>query len=165
MTRRHGAVLSRDDRGSLPKVDVLTPTQRRYCMSRIRGRDTRPEMCLRRALWQCGLRYRLHASIPGRPDIVFTRAMVAVFVDGCFWHGCPQHAVLPRNNRAFWRQKLLANRRRDRKVNATLSAAGWNVFRIWEHEIRSSAQDIAERIAAAVLATRRSGATALGAVR
>lgn len=82
-----------------------------------------------------GLRYRLHApSLPGRPDIAFATAKVAVFVDGCFWHACPAHGVLPRNNRAWWRQKLVANRRRDREKDRQLQALGWRTIHVWEHQ-------------------------------
>ncbi len=70
-----------------------------------------------------------------RPDFVFPKLRLAVFVDGCFWHGCPRHATKPRHNAAFWRRKLAANRTRDRRVNRTLRAAGWRVLRIWEHEL------------------------------
>jgi DNA mismatch endonuclease (patch repair protein) len=70
-----------------------------------------------------------------RPDFVFRRTRLAIFVDGCFWHGCPKHATKPKNNRAFWRRKLTANKSRDRLVNATLRRAGWRVLRIWEHEL------------------------------
>jgi DNA mismatch endonuclease (patch repair protein) len=70
-----------------------------------------------------------------RPDFVFRNLRLAVFVDGCFWHACPIHATKPRNNAAFWRKKLSANRARDRKVNRTLRATGWGVLRVWEHEL------------------------------
>ncbi|MBI5692843.1 MAG: hypothetical protein HZC55_22420 [Verrucomicrobia bacterium] len=74
-------------------------------------------------------------SDPDRPDFLFPRAKLAVFVDGCFWHGCPLHATWPKQNAAFWRKKLLANRRRDREVNRLLRRAGWRVLRIWEHAL------------------------------
>ena len=84
--------------------DVLTPSQRSYCMSRIRAQHTAPEMRLRAALFDLGLRYRLKSTLPGRPDIVFHRSRVVVFVDGCFWHCCPDHSTKPRTNAAFWRK-------------------------------------------------------------
>jgi DNA mismatch endonuclease (patch repair protein) len=77
-----------------------------------------------------------------RPDIVFTRRRVAVFVDGCFWHGCPEHGELPVANRAFWRGKLERNALRDKRVDAALSAAGWRVVRVWEHERPADAADV-----------------------
>ena len=122
-------------------------------MSRIRGRDTKPELMLRRALWRAGLRYRLHSRLPGRPDIVFPARRVVVFVDGCFWHQCPQHATLPRKNREFWQAKLGGNRRRDAEINARLSAEGWTVLRVWEHEIREDVAPVAGRIARMLRAT------------
>ena len=95
-------------------------------------------MLLRRALWARGLRYRVdRAPLPGirrRADIVFGPARVAVFVDGCFWHSCPQHATLPRSNRDWWKEKLAVNVERDRDTDSKLSEAGWTVLRVWEHE-------------------------------
>lgn len=105
-------------------------------MSRIRGRDTRPEQVLRRALWASGLRYRLHAPTPGgRADLIFPSARVAVLVDGCFWHGCPFHYVRPRSREDFWKAKLEENVARDRRQTLELEAQGWRVIRIWEHAI------------------------------
>ncbi len=79
--------------------------------------------------------WRRGSTLPGRPDFVFPRVKLAVFVDGCFWHGCPLHATWPKQNAAFWRKKLLANRRRDREVNRLLRRAGWRVLRLWEHAL------------------------------
>ncbi len=100
-------------------------------------RDTAPELALRRELWRRGLRYRVDvAPIRGRrrADVVFTRAKVAVYVDGCFWHRCPLHATTPRSNQEWWTAKLDANVARDRATDEELSAAGWTVVRVWEHE-------------------------------
>lgn len=116
-------------------VDVLTSAQRKYCMSRIRGKDTKPEIVLRKLLWAAGSRYRLKTRLPGRPDIVFPRRKLAIFVDGCFWHGCPKHAVMPKTNRAFWHKKLYRNMERDREVNQQLRKLGWRVVRLWEHQV------------------------------
>jgi DNA mismatch endonuclease (patch repair protein) len=111
-------------------------TQRR--MSRQRRRDTSPELALRSVLHRSGLRYRVHrkpvATLRREADIVFVRARVAVFVDGCFWHKCPQHATFPRNNRQWWRQKLDRNVERDRETDKALRAAGWLPMRVWEHD-------------------------------
>ncbi|MGD0815727.1 MAG: very short patch repair endonuclease [Verrucomicrobiota bacterium] len=79
--------------------------------------------------------WRRHRAVFGRPDFVFAKARVTVFVDGCFWHGCPKHSTVPATNRAFWIRKLTANRVRDRLVNRTLRGLGWRVLRIWEHEL------------------------------
>lgn len=127
-------------------VDVLTPEQRRRCMSRIKGSDTKPELALRRALWASGLRYRLKTKLPGKPDIVFPSAKVAVFVDGCFWHGCHEHSVKPKTNADFWSSKLATNKERDVRVNTELKTLGWVVLRFWEHEIKNDLDSVAERI-------------------
>ena len=118
------------------RADVLTPAQRIRCMSHVRSRNTGPELILRRALWRQGARYRLNSKLTGKPDLLFPSAHLAVFVDGCFWHGCPLHAAQPKTNAMFWRAKLEANKRRDIVVNATLAAEGWRVLRVWQHELR-----------------------------
>jgi len=117
------------------RADILTPQQRAYCMSRIRGRDTVPEIRFRKALWGLGVRYRAKNRLSGRPDIVIKNARIVVFVDGCFWHQCPKHFVMPRTRRQFWKNKIEGNKRRDRVVNKTLRRDGWTVLRFWEHEI------------------------------
>jgi DNA mismatch endonuclease (patch repair protein) len=106
-------------------------------MQATRQRNTPGELALRLALSRMGLRYRVDASLPGtrrRADVAFARAKVAVFVDGCFWHGCPEHGTWPKANAAWWRRKLEGNVARDRDTDAQLSALGWCVFRIWEHQ-------------------------------
>jgi len=111
---------------------------KRRAMSRQRRRDTGPELAVRRRLHALGYRYRVdHRPLPdlrARGDLVFTRARVVVFVDGCFWHRCPQHATSPRHNGEWWRAKLDANAARDRATDRRLGDAGWRVVRIWEHE-------------------------------
>jgi DNA mismatch endonuclease, patch repair protein len=104
-----------------------------------RRTDTKPELALRRALHKQGYRYRkdYRLDLTGarvRPDIAFTARRVAVFVDGCFWHCCPQHGSQPANNTWYWEPKLARNVARDRAADAALGAAGWSVVRIWEHE-------------------------------
>lgn len=107
-------------------------------MSRVRQMDTKPEVALRRALHASGLRYRVQIPVLNKPrrtaDIVFTRRRVAIFVDGCFWHGCPIHGTQPKTNGAFWREKIEANIERDADTTRRLEALGWLVVRIWEHE-------------------------------
>lgn len=131
-------------------VDVLTPAQRRYCMSRIRAKDTKPETKLRKALWCDALRYRVKNKLPGRPDIVFSRCKTVVFVDGCFWHMCPKHFSMPKKNRAFWKAKLKANADRDREIGKQLRKQGWRVMRFWEHEVVRNLDDCLTRIRSAV---------------
>lgn len=133
-------------------VDPLSRKQRSYCMSRVRGTGTKPEMLLRKALWAAGLRYRTHVDMPGRPDIVFIRAGLVVFVDGCFWHNCPIHGSIPQSNRDFWEPKIQRNVERDNEVSAELEASGWTVLRFWEHEINESLARVVERIMEAVAA-------------
>jgi DNA mismatch endonuclease (patch repair protein) len=117
-------------------------------MRRNRRRDSRAELALRRELHRRGLRFRVdfplrtsHCLV--RPDVVFTRARLAVFVDGCFWHCCPEHGNVPRANIDYWRLKLARNVTRDQTVDAALTTAGWQVLRAWEHEDPS---DIADRV-------------------
>ncbi|MFI2753690.1 very short patch repair endonuclease [Cellulomonas sp. P22] len=114
-------------------------------MSRLPRRDNDRERALRSALHARGFRYRVAYKIPGLPrrsiDIAFTRARVAVFLDGCFWHGCPEHGTQPRSNRDWWSQKIAANRGRDADTTAHLEAAGWRVVRIWEHRPLQDAVD------------------------
>lgn len=103
-----------------------------------KSRDTKPELHLRSELHRRGLRFRVDiAPVKGirrRADIVFTRARVAVFVDGCFWHGCPDHFIAPKSNAEYWRSKIQTNIERDRDTAQKLSAVGWEVLRFWEHE-------------------------------
>ena len=115
-------------------------------MARVRSRDTQAEIRLRKALWASGLRYRLHTRLPGSPDIAFTRQRVAVFVDGCFWHGCPIHYTPPVRNGDFWRQKLVRNTARDRADEENLAALGWRVMRFWEHEVRDDVGSVVKSI-------------------
>lgn len=126
--------------------DFLTQKQRSNLMSKIRGRNTRPEIALRHALWAMGIRYRLKSTLPGKPDIVVTKYKTAIFVDGCFWHHCPIHGHFPSSNKQFWRQKLNANMARDKRVTKSLKSAGWHVLRLWEHEVTKSADKVALKI-------------------
>lgn len=127
--------------------DVLTRQQRRYCMSRIRGRNTRPEVALRSALRAFGIHYRFGSHLPGRPDLVVSAARLAIFIDGCFWHQCPKHFVMPRTRHDFWRMKIERNTRRDRQVNEQLKQAGWKVIRVWEHDVKDRLPAACARIA------------------
>src|ERR1700754_2633802 len=131
-------------------VDVLSPEQRRRCMSRIRGSDTKPELLLRRALWAMGLRYRVKSGLSGRPDLTFARSRVVVFVDGCFWHACPQHRTVSKTNAVFWKTKIERNIQRDQEVTAALQSEEWLVLRFWEHEVERSLLRVVTRIERAV---------------
>ena len=128
-------------------ADVFTKAKRSEVMSRIRSRGNRDtELALARVFRRHGITgWRRQWEVRSaksevrrfrvRPDFVFPKLRLAVFVDGCFWHACPHHATQPRNHAVFWRKKLAANRARDRRVNRALRAAGWRVLRIWEHEL------------------------------
>jgi DNA mismatch endonuclease, patch repair protein len=132
----------------MPHVPTDPATSRR--MSTQRERDTACELALRRALWQLGYRYRKHYHLPGTRreiDIAFVKPRVAILVDGCFWHVCPEHGTVPRRNREWWQAKLSANVARDRDTDARLQSLGWTVIRLWEHV----ALDDAVRSALAVL--------------
>ncbi len=126
-------------------------------MSRQATTDTEPELALRRRLHAAGLRYRVNhpplAGLRRRADVVFTRQRVAVFVDGCFWHSCPQHSTAPKANASWWATKLEGNRTRDAETNRLLEDAGWIVLRFWEHEDPDSA---AASVVEAVRARQRS---------
>lgn len=109
-----------------------------------RRSGTRPEVAVRSALHRAGLRFRKDLPVPVqggrvRPDVVFTRARLAVFIDGCFWHSCPVHGTRPRANADFWAAKLKRNNERDRRDTGRLEEAGWTVLRVWEHEAHDSA--------------------------
>lgn len=119
-------------------ADVLTTEQRRLNMRRIRARDTKPEMLIRRGLHASGFRYRLHdRHLPGKPDLVFPRFHAVVLIHGCFWHGhdCPMFK-LPATRSEFWLAKITANRMRDEKVAQALKSLGWRVLTIWECSLR-----------------------------
>ncbi|MFH9978086.1 very short patch repair endonuclease [Streptomyces sp. NPDC017179] len=107
-------------------------------MSRQGSRDTAPEVAVRRLLHAAGLRYRVNVPVPGMPrrtiDIAFGKRKIAIFLDGCFWHGCPEHATHPKANSEWWRTKLDRNMSRDIETTGHLTEAGWTVLRFWEHE-------------------------------
>jgi DNA mismatch endonuclease (patch repair protein) len=123
-------------------VDVLTPEQRRLNMSRIRGRDTKPEMLIRRGIHALGMRYRLHnRDLPGSPDLVLRKFNVVIFVHGCFWHGhdCPMFRI-PSTRTEFWTSKIEANRARDERTQEALLALGWRILTVWECCLRGVAR-------------------------
>jgi DNA mismatch endonuclease, patch repair protein len=138
------------------KVPKASSEAARATMRANRGRDTGPELAVRRALHAMGLRYRVDHPLPfdrrRRADIAFTRAKVAVFIDGCFWHGCPEHGTTPRTNSRFWSEKIERNRERDTDTTKRLDELGWTVLRFWEHE---DPDESAERIARLVRRTSR----------
>ena len=131
--------MKRRDVKDTPRPSMVASSPRVSAqMSRLPRKDTKPEMALRRILFAEGFRYRLHERVPGLPrrtiDIAFPRARVAVFIDGCFWHGCPDHGMTPKANRDWWCRKIGHNRQRDAETSAHLSSLGWVVLRFWSHE-------------------------------
>ena len=129
-------------------ADTLTPSQRSEMMSRIRGRDTKPELQVRSILHRMGYRFTLdNRDMPGSPDIVLPRYDVAIFVHGCFWHrhaGC-RYASTPKTRRSFWIAKFEANTARDRRVTAALRRDGWRVWTVWECQLRAP-EKVASRL-------------------
>ena len=134
----------------------LTDARTSLRMSRQRRRDTNAEMTLRQLLHARGLRYRVNRALPGMPrrraDLTFPLQRVVVFVDGCFWHGCPEHQTKPKNNAAWWAAKLKRNIERDGETDAHMGELGWAVVRVWEHEDPECAAD---RVEAAVRSAHR----------
>lgn len=131
-------------------VDVMSAERRSLLMSRIRGKDTSPEVKVRKLLWRAGLRYRLHSKgLPGRPDLVFRKWQSVVFVHGCFWHrhsNCPLFR-LPKTRTSFWDEKLRRNQERDAAAIASLTTAGWRVAVAWECGVRVDAQAVGQYLA------------------
>lgn len=133
-----------------PDSWASSPATRRSMLGN-KGRDTKPELAVRRLLHAQGLRYRVNArplpELRRTADVVFRRQKLAVFIDGCYWHGCPVHYTAPRVNASFWSVKVQRNRERDADTNCSLGAAGWTVLRYWAHE---DPQVVAAAIAATV---------------
>jgi len=129
-------------------TDVMTREQRSVCMSRIRGRGNEATelklMVLFRGEGIMG--WRRHLALPGRPDFTFPLQRVVIFVDGCFWHGCPRCYQAPKHRAAFWRNKIERNRARDREVGGLLRARGWTVVRVWECRLRKSQDAVLARL-------------------
>lgn len=124
-------------------TDVLTPEQRKKNMSAIKGKNTKPEIKIRKLLWENSIRgYRIHYDLPGKPDITFTKYKIAIFIDGCYWHKCPECFREPKTNTEFWMKKINGNVERDQKITKELEDSGWTVLRFWEHEVRKDTENI-----------------------
>jgi DNA mismatch endonuclease (patch repair protein) len=136
-------------------------------MRAVPAKNTSVEVELRKLLWAAGLRgYRLHDErVPGHPDVIFPSARVAVFVDGCFWHGCSKCYRQPKSNKKYWRMKVQRNRDRDERVTAACRQQGWDVVRTWEHEIKGSPGRVTRRILAAIQRAAKTSAASHGAGR
>ncbi|UKK75273.1 very short patch repair endonuclease [Segatella bryantii] len=124
--------------------DILTNAQRHTCMAAIHSKDTKPEMVVRRWLWEHGFRYRLnHPRLPGKPDIVMRKYRTCIFVNGCFWHGhegC-RYYTKPKTNTEFWVNKVKRNKERDKTVKHQLSSMGWHSITIWECELKPKVRE------------------------
>ena len=140
--------------GKITPLDAAT----RRRMRSVGQADTAAEVAIRRILWARGLRYRKDrkplAMLRTKADLVLVGPRVAVYIDGCFWHGCPEHATWPKNNESFWRKKIETNMARDRRIDEELQAAGWLVVRVWEHEDPEGAARRVEEIVRARMRTR-----------
>ena len=120
-------------------MDTLSRTKRSEVMRLVKSKDTKIERVLRKALREMGYKFKKNVTgLPGKPDIVFEKEKVAVFVNSCFWHGCRRHCRMPNTNRAYWDKKIMGNRKRDRLVGIELRAREWRVIRIWEHDMKKS---------------------------
>jgi DNA mismatch endonuclease, patch repair protein len=127
----------------------LTLEQKCTMMSRFRKTNSGPELTLRRALERNGLTYQAYPKLPGSPDLVLSRARVAIFVQGCFWHGCPEHYRAPRSRRGYWSAKLAGNKSRDRAAARRLRKMGWHVVTAWECTLKKDPGVVLARIARA----------------
>ncbi len=126
-------------------TDVLTPKQRHHCMSRIRSKNTKPEILVRRFLFANGFRYRINVkNLPGTPDIVLRKYRTVIFVNGCFWHGhenC-KYFVLPKSNVDFWENKIARNQKRDKQKHVQLRLMGWHVISLWECQLKPKTREL-----------------------
>ena len=128
-------------------ADVLTKKQRSYNMTRIKSKNTGPELVLRKLLSKNKVRgYRIHSKIFGKPDLVFTKNRLVVFIDGCFWHKCPLCFVKPASRVEFWKEKITGNLKRDKEVNKFLLKNNWKVLRIWEHELKKNPEKAYQKV-------------------
>ena len=133
----------------MAKTDQLIPASKTVSgqMRRMPTKNSNPELRIRKALHARGLRYQLHRKdLPGKPDISFGPAKLAVFVDGCYWHNCPEHGTIPKNNREWWIEKFEQNRYRDRRKDQELEKLGWLPIHVWEHEDPRHATEKIQRL-------------------
>ncbi len=119
-------------------MDIFTKKKRSEIMSKVRNKDSKIEISLRKALWREGFRYRKNSTkYFGKPDIVLPKYKTVIFVDSCFWHGCKKHGTMPATSKEFWEKKITRNKERDKEVNRYYRKEDWRVIRVWEHEINS----------------------------
>ena len=133
-------------------TDIISSQKRSEIMRSVRSKDTKIEVLFRKELWAKGKRYRKNCrNVIGKPDIVFARKKIAIFIDSCFWHGCPYHCRMPNSNRSYWVEKIKRNRERDKKVTRHLKKNGWKVLRFWEHSIRKDLPGCLKKVCRAFL--------------
>jgi DNA mismatch endonuclease (patch repair protein) len=138
------------------KAGFYTTKQRSKTMSKIRGKNSKPELLLRKALWAKNIRFRIHRrDLPGRPDLIIDKYRLAIFVDGDFWHGYQWDIRKPKTNQGFWIPKIERNMQRDREVNDQLNLMGYTVMRFWENEIKDNLQACVNQVMLYVEAARR----------
>lgn len=126
-------------------MDNLTSAQRKKCMSHIKRRDTKAEVIFRKAIWNNGIKgYRIDVNLPGRPDIYFPRYKIAIFIDGCFWHKCPECFVEPKSNQEYWLPKIDRNVERDKENEIKLNQIDIDVIRFWEHDVKQNLDNIVD---------------------
>lgn len=127
-------------------VDIFTKKKRSEVMSRVKNKDSKIEIAFRKALWKEGFRYRKNATNHfGKPDIVLPKYKTVIFIDSCFWHGCPKHGSVPQTRKKFWQTKIEKNKKRDKKVIRHYKKEGWGIIRVWEHKIKKI-DSVVERI-------------------
>ena len=128
-------------------VDVHTKKQRSYNMSMIKGKNTKPELSLRKLLSSKKIRgYKLNYKLPGKPDIVFGKYKLVIFIDGCFWHRCPKCFIKPATRAGYWTRKIEGNVKRDELINKELKNKNWSVLRLWEHQIKKDGFKVIEKL-------------------
>jgi DNA mismatch endonuclease, patch repair protein len=137
------------------KKSQKVPLSRSEMMSRVKGRDTGPELVIRSFLHGLGYRFRVSYKTPGgKVDIAFPKIQVAIQIDGCFWHACPRHGTEPKTNVRFWRTKLRKNRERDERQKTDLRASGWKLIRYWEHQVENAPGKVVDSIESILRKTR-----------
>ena len=128
-------------------MDIFTKKKRSEIMSKVRNKDSKIEISLRKALWREGFRYRKNSTkYFGKPDIVLPKYKTVIFVDSCFWHGCKKHGTMPTTRKSFWEKKIARNKERDKVVNRHYKKKGWKILRVWEHEIYKDLLKIIKKI-------------------
>jgi DNA mismatch endonuclease, patch repair protein len=128
-------------------ADNVSPEKRRDTMRAVKSKDSKMEIKFRSALWKLGLRFFKNVNtLVGKPDIVFPRKKIVVFLDSCYWHGCPQHLRLPSSNQEYWIKKIERNKNRDNQVNEEYLKTGWRVIRFWEHELKENFESCVDKV-------------------